>query len=364
MNVRALASPLFAAPLLLSTACTEATGDGTGGGTQAGDPNELLVDVPADGKALVRLATPEVVALPDDGASSTDWDLALSGYDVFTNSGSSGPGEAGGFPLDVTSYETGEVPGIPFLIQDEPGGAFVKWYAYDPAEHVIYSRFHVFGVKEGDRYWKIQVFGFYGEVDGAPVPGLYSLQYAEVTEGGAGATVELTDVDATAGGNEAPPTAPSACLDLSSGAILMLLPDEAAASTEWDLCFRRAAISVNGELGGPGAVAAADLQAEATASEQLQTVKTLTPESEAQRFDSVGWAELTDAAVPYRGDRILSAFSDKWVVVGSDPPVPAELSWLIQSADGLHRFVAVFDRFEGPTAETPGRVAMKIKQVE
>lgn len=349
--------------LLLSSGCSEDVGSTTGG-PPPGDPTAFIVEVSATGRTFVRLATPEVVTLPDDGMSSTDWDIAFSGFDVFTNSGLSGSAEGGAFPIDRLDYEAGEIPDIPFLIEDESGGAFVDWYAYDPGEHVIYSRFHVFGVEAGGRYWKVQLHSFYGDVQGAPVSGLYSLQYSEVTADGPGPITEVLDLDATAGGSDAPDTAPSACLDLETKTKLMLTPPDAATNTDWDLCFRRAAVNVNGELGGPGITRAADLHLLETESEELEQVMARTKASEAARFEGVGYAELTDPKVTYRGDRIVSAFSDRWVVAGSSPPAPADIAWLVQGADGLSRYIALFDRFEEPTATTPGRVVMHIKKVE
>ncbi|MCC6552327.1 MAG: HmuY family protein [Polyangiaceae bacterium] len=348
---------------MLAPACTESAAPPPGGGT-AGEGVELSVDVPATGRAFVNLSTPEVLAIADDGMTSHEWDLAFTGRDVFTNSGLSGPGDGGAFPLDYVDYDTGVVPSIPFLIEDEAGGAFSDWYAYNPAEHVIYSRFHVYGVASAGRYFKVQLYTFYGELQGAPVPALYQLQYAEVTAAGAGPATQVVDLDATAGGSEAPDTEPSACLALATGAELMLLPAEAAASTDWDLCFRRALVSVNGELGGPGDTTAADLDAGETASESLEQVMARTRESEAARFDAVDLARLTDPAVQYHGDRILSAFSDRWIEAGSSPPAPAAISWLVQSPDGVTRHVVRIDRFEGPTDATVGKVVMHIKKVE
>src|SRR6185436_9309533 len=134
----------------------------------------------------------------------------------------------------------------------------------------------------------------------------------EVTAAGPGPATQLAAVDATAGGSGAPETEPSACLNLDTGVQLPLTPAEAAASTDWHLCFRRALVSVNGELGGPGDVRAADLDASETEAETLEEVMARTQASEAARFDGVDHAKLTDPAVPYRGDHIVTAFSDKW----------------------------------------------------
>jgi hypothetical protein len=360
-----------AALLLLTPACG-------GGGTSSGDPGTssgdpgttqdgalLEVDVPATGRVFLRLATPEIALPEGDGAASTDWDLALSGYDVFTNSGLSGPGDGGALPIGLEDYRAGELPSTPFLLTDDSGGAFSRWYAYDGEEHVAFSRYHVHAIEHEGRYWKLQIVSFYGEVDGAPVTALYQLRYAEVLPDGPGPTVDIQDLDATAGGIDAPETEPSACLDLAGNRQLMLTPEEARASTDWNVCFRRSLVSVNGELGGPGTTRAADLQADASDSEELAEVKARTAASEQARFDAADHAALSDPAVPYRGDHIATAFTGRWIEPGATPPAPAkDAAWLVQGADGVSRFVIVIERFEGATEASPGRVRMRVKQVE
>lgn len=356
-----------AALLLLTPACS----DGTGGGSSTGDPGTtndgalLEVDVPATGRVFLRLATPEIVVPEGDGSASTDWDLALSGYDVFTNSGLSGPGDGGALPIGLEDYRAGELPSTPFLLTDDSGGAFSRWYAYDGEEHVAFSRYHVHAIEHEGRYWKLQISSFYGEVDGAPVTALYQLRYAEVLPDGSGPTVDIQDLDATAGGIDALETEPSACLDLAGNRQLMLTPEEARASTDWNVCFRRTLVSVNGELGGPGTTRAADLQAAASASEELAEVEARTAASEQARFDAADHATLSDPAVPYRGDHIATAFTGRWLDPGATPPAPAkDAAWLVQGADGVSRFVIVIERFDGATGASPGRVRMRVKQVE
>lgn len=346
--------------LLLTPACSEDVG--------AGNPQDgalLEVEVPASGSVYLRLATPEVVVPTGDAAASTEWDLAFSGYDVFTNSGHSGPGKGGALPISLEDYRVGVLPNTPFLLQDEPGGAFSNWYAYDGEQHVLFSRFHVHAIEHEGRYWKLQILSYYGEVDGAPLPGLYHLRYAEVLPEGPGPTVELTALDATAGGVDGGETAPSACLDLAGGETLLLTPAEASASTAWHVCFRRSLIRINGELGGPGTARGADLHQDETRSESLAQVKQRTAASEAARFEAVGYDTLADPAVPYRGDHITTAFTGRWLEPGANPPAPArDVAWLIQGADGESRFVAVIERFEGATDVSPGRVIIRVKQTE
>ncbi|WP_437641912.1 HmuY family protein [Sorangium sp. So ce854] len=358
---------LAAATLLLTPACSDDVGEpGSSGGAPTTEDGALLeVDVPASGRVFLRLAAPEIVAPAGDGAAPTDWDLALSGYDVFTNSGLSGPGDGGALPLSLEDFRAGQLPATPFLLRDEAGGAFSRWYAYDGESHVAFSRYHIHAIEHEGRYWKLQILSFYGEVDGAPVTALYQLRVAEVLPDGPGETIEIKDLDATAGGLDAVESAPSACLDLAGNRQLMLTPAEARASTAWHVCFRRSLVSVNGELGGPGAARGADLQEKDTRSEELADVKERTAASELSRFDAADHQALTDPAVRYRGDHVTTAFTGRWIEPGSSPPAPAkDTAWLVQSADGQSRFVAVIERFEGATDSSPGKVIMRVKQVE
>lgn len=348
--------------------CTEATGGGASAGSEP-PPEDgataIAVDVPPSGRALVRLATAEVLASPDDNEpSSTAWDLALSGYDVHTNSGLSGPGDGGAFgPLEPSALLADEAPEVPFLAKDKAGGAFLGWYAYDGGAHALWTRYHLYGVRDAGRTWKVQILAYYGELEGAPVSALYRIRYAEMHAAGFSPTVDIPDIDGTAGGSNPPDGAPSACLDLGTGQTTPLTPAEARASSSWHLCFRRDAVSINGELGGPRGVRAADLDAARTASEKLEDVQAKTPESEAPRFDAAGPAELEDPSVVYRGDRVVSAFSDLWFEPGASPPAPASAAWLVQGADGASTFLVAFERFEGAGEATPGRVHMRVKQL-
>ncbi|HLM71947.1 MAG TPA: HmuY family protein, partial [Polyangiaceae bacterium] len=68
----------------------------------------LELDVPSSGRAFVELTTPAVVAVDGDGSTSSAWDMAFEGYSVFTNSGLSGPGEAGALgPYAPAIFDTG-----------------------------------------------------------------------------------------------------------------------------------------------------------------------------------------------------------------------------------------------------------------
>lgn len=316
---------------------------------------ELRVDVPETGRVFVDLAGARTVE-PADPDAPFDWDLAFEGFDVFTNGGASGKGQAAAFgPVSVTSFIGDTAPEVPFLVEDRAGGAFLDWYAYDATNHTLWSRYHVYGVRDGDDVWKVQILGYYGKRDAAVISALYSVRYAQVSPV-SGDTVELDEVDATAGGTSAPASAPSDCLDLRSGERLLLAPDEARASRDWQLCFRRDSISVNGESGGPLGAGALDVDAESTATETLTTVKTLTESSTRSRFDAVDAASFEGRR--FRGDRVVSAFGDDWT---SDSQSEA---WLVRGADGAKKYLVVFSSLEATTGASPGSVLIYFKPVE
>lgn len=328
---------------------------GAGGGADQGAPFE--VDTAA-GPVFLDLDGPAIVD------ASAAWELKFDGLDVFTNGGVSGEGASKAFPLDAETFATDRVPAdVPFLLEDKPGGAFVSWYAYDGSTHTVYSRYHVIGVRRGDAVFKVQVLGFYGEVDGAPVPALFQLRSAQVDAAGPGPTVEWQDVDATAGGSSPTDADASGCVVLATGERLALTPAEAAQRSDWDLCFRRAEISVNGGDGGPGGVEAVDLQAEDTSGETLAEVMTLTPESQLASFEAVDLAALSAPTLEWRGDGVVSAFTGKWIDRTQDPLAPRELAWLVAGSDGETPFFVVFDSFEGATSSSVGLVGGRVKAI-
>lgn len=324
---------------------------------------EVRVAVPATGRAYVKLASPAAVVTPADPKTDKGWDLAFEGADVFTNGGVSGSGASNAFgPLDSVVFLEDLAPPVPFTTTDATGGAFLRWYFYEGApNHALHSRFHVYGVKDGDRTFKVQIVGYYGERDGAPVSALYQVRWAEVTAAGSGPIQEAKNLDGTAGGAQGGADSPGECLDLATGARAMLAPSASRTSSAWHLCFHREDISVNGELGGPRNVGAVDLDADQTPTETLTQVVNRDAASEQARFDGVNAAKL--AGQPFRGDRVVSAFSTLWTERGVSPLTPRKNAWFVQGADGKSKYLVGFARFEGATATSPGTVVMRVKAV-
>lgn len=360
------ATPDGSEPSASEGAAGSASEGAAGAPTDFSIGEELRIDVEVDVPTLVQLSTSSVIHVDDDYQASADWDLAFQGWDIFTNGGASGAGKGGAFgPLPLTYFLAGEDPtDVPFVIEDKAAGAFRDWYLYEGKWHTLYSRFHTYGVRRGDRVFKVQLLGYYGEVQGAPISALFQLRYVEVTPGANGALVVVENLDATAGGLGGDPDAPSTCLTLGSGEQQALTPKAALESSSWDLCFRRDSVSVNGGLGGPGGVTAVDLDAAETEGESLDAIKVLTPESEAASFDAVDYDTLTAPTLKYHGDRIVSAFTDAWVERSIEPPtLPQDSTWLVVGADGKSRYLLGFTGLKSSTAEAAGKVVMRIQQV-
>jgi len=370
----ACAAASFAVTTLL-TGCSDSAGSKPDAGTDPlGDAGpaatafdsgaELRVTVPERGRVFVKLNPPAVVAMGGEPKTSPAWDIAFEGFDVFTNSGVSGSGHAGALgPLDAITFLGDTAPSTPFLSPDKSGGAFLDWYAYEGSPtHALWSRYHVVGVKDGARLWKVQILTYYGQRDGAFISALYKIRYAELTGASASATQELANLDGTAGGAQALPTTPSECLDLASGARTTLTPEAARASSAWHLCFRRQSISVNGEIGGPRGIVAVDLGAENVSRDTIDAIKSLTAESEKPKFDAATVASF-DGKV-FRGDRVVSGFGDAWTDRTASTIKPANAAWLVVSADGKQKVLVGFEAFENPTTKSPGTVVMRIKPVK
>lgn len=333
-------------------------------GAPSGDGEALAISVGPNARTLVELSSPSIVEAKGQGESSIAWDLALQGRSVFTNGGISGPGNASAFgPLSAPTYLSDTAPEVPLLLKDRAGGAFIDWYDYGGATHQLFSRYHVFGLRDGERFFKLQVLGYYGERLGAPVSAIYRIRYAEVTASGVGETHELGDIDATAGGSQDSDDEPSACVNLDTERTSMLTPADAAASDAWHVCFRREAISVNGGLSGPRGMAAVDLQAEETADETEDDVQSRTADSELSKLDDVDYATLSDASLVYAEDGVVTAFGQRWLEPGSNPLAVSASVWLVLGADGASKYLVRFSELSGDPAEDAAMLSLEAKLV-
>jgi hypothetical protein len=353
---------LLAAALGCSSSTIEPEPDGGSGEETPSDVLELTVG--PDSRTFVELSKPSELALSGNGEDSIAWDLALQGRNVFTNGGVSGPGNCSAFgPLSAPTFLSDSAPDTPLLLKDRAGGALLDWYDYVAATHLLYSRYHVYGLRDGERLYKLQILSYYADPVGAPVSAHYRIRYAEVRADGSGETREIEELDAAAGGSKDDDSEPSACVELESERVSMLTPDQASRSEAWHVCFRRETIAVNGGISGPRAVAAVDLQSAATADETDAEIQARTPESELALFDSVDFATLDDDSLPWREDGVATAFAERWLEPDSDPLALSDTVWFVIAADGAGKYLIKFQDLSGDPAIERATLGLRAKSV-
>ena len=369
MRMTAAAALACALSLCASLGCTSESVDkdgGGGAGTANTDGATLKLTLGPDSRTFVELGTPSLLSdITGTGSESIAWDLALQGHDIFTNGGISGPGNSSAFgPLSAPTYLSDTAPEVPLMLKDRAGGALIDWYKYAGATHELFSRYHVYGLQDGERFYKLQVLSYYGEQLGAPVAALYHVRYAEVTADGVGDLHEVSEIDAVAGGSKDDDQQPSGCLTLDSEVVTALTPAEAASSDAWQLCFRRESIAVNGGLSGPCGMLAVDLQSAQTADETAMEIQALTAASQQKRFDDVDFATLTDPTLAYSADGVVTAFAKRWLEPGSDPLALSESVWLVIGADGASKYLMQLSDLSGDPAVEQATLSLQAKRVK
>jgi hypothetical protein len=362
--MRCAAAVALGLGLLSSLGCSSSTIDPEGSQNDT-PPGVVELEVGPDSRTFVELAGPSVVEAEGSGAESIAWDIALQGHDVFTNGGVSGPGNGSAFgPLSAPTFLSDTAPDTPILLRDRAGGALLDWYDYAGESHKLYSRYHVYGIRDGQRLYKLQILGYYADKLGTPIDANYHIRYAEVSsDGSSGETRELERIDATAGGTKVDESQPSTCVELESGDTSLLTPDEAAVSDAWQLCFRRDTIAVNGGLSGPRGVEAVDLQAAQTAEETEDEVQARTAESELPSFDRTDYQTLDDPALGWRPDGVVTAFGERWLEPGSNPLAASDSVWFVIAADGIGRHLLKLEDLSGDPAIARATLRLRAKSV-
>lgn len=110
----------------------------------------------SDSWTYLNLRTGSIVT-PATPESSSEWDLAMRGYHVMTNSAISGSGTGGALKTDATSLlDLADVPSETFTLDTTmsvrgtsmPGNAaFTSWYTYDSTTHALTSKNAVYAIR-------------------------------------------------------------------------------------------------------------------------------------------------------------------------------------------------------------------------
>jgi hypothetical protein len=159
-------------------------------------PLVTATDVEGGGRRLVIDATNKLSQVfvdldearemkPDEAFSTNGWDLAFKRYDVYVNSGASGPSGTAEVALlvgaDWATYSQEPATGFQ---QDTPGRVFNSpedqaWYFYDLGVHRLIvrgDRFYVIKTTAG-AYVKLRMLSYY---DANGTPAMMSLEYAPI----------------------------------------------------------------------------------------------------------------------------------------------------------------------------------------
>ena len=110
--------------------------------------------------------------VPDSDSDGTTWDLAFAGTTILTNSGISGPGEAGAIILDIPFEGVDQAPEQDYNTDKEqelaiPGGSGNGWYTYtadrrEPFNAILPLPDKTIVVRTADgNYAKINMLSYY-----------------------------------------------------------------------------------------------------------------------------------------------------------------------------------------------------------
>ncbi len=134
-----------------------------------GADKSATVDLSSGTKVYVNLSTGTTST-----SSASPWDIAMLGYTIYVNGGSSGTGNVGAVSLVPSTFYASyaaitQIPvgatGIPSTAfgTDGAGGAFLaaQPYRYDGTSHQVYPTYDVYLVKKGSAIYKIQIINYY-----------------------------------------------------------------------------------------------------------------------------------------------------------------------------------------------------------
>jgi hypothetical protein len=313
-------------------------------------------------RVYLDLSVPAVVT--PSSHDSFAWDIFFDGLTAYTNGGAVGPGFGASFgPSSELDLLFDSAPAVP-LRADMSDNAMLNWYWFGPAG--ITSRFHTYGVRDSEGgLFKVQVLSYYDASTNIPESAVYTLRYAEVTEDDSGEVVEIAGLDARAGGVTLPPSSPAACIDLSSGTTFQLSASEWPTSTEWDLCFQRTEVLLNGGASGRDAVLAVDLDLDpnngadggVTPAEQQQTA-----ESALEHFENIDYAALNQPSLPWEEHYETRArIGTRWLTGALDSPSPTSGSWIVRGADGESHYALYFTSISAVSAGDRRNVSVQVK---
>ncbi|MEE2828252.1 MAG: HmuY family protein [Myxococcota bacterium] len=298
------------------------------------------------------------------------WDIRIEGWGLFLNGGESGTGRAGGIDmelLDLTMdfedlHRKNQV--LYFFFYDAYACALSDWwwYALD-GTHTLFSNYHTYIVRRGDRDFALQWLDYYQVIDGAAAAGYPQFRWAELPPDGSTPLISVDELDATAGGLGSAPEDPSnkwTYFSFDNG-ILDLTDEEAAVDPDWDLGFKRFYVKSNSGPSGPGGVLTTDFDADR--GEEPEEVLDFTPDNQLDHFEARMAAWDPSTPTPLAVDAIRPVL-DRWVLglPGSEtnPATHDPSRWFLisdRSGEAVAKFRVL--SFEGSDAVSPDRITLE-----
>lgn len=163
---------------------------------------------------------------------------------------------------------------------------------------------------------------------------------------GGGSSNDISDSDNNSSGNGLPDNVSArqinasshdtaTYLNLETGEVLALTEEEAAASSDWHLAFKRNNIQLNSGASGPGQVVGA------VAADQADFYTSDGEPNASVFLNATADSELEHLLAPksepssWTGDAVVSQFGDDWYVYNSgNITANSENGWLVRSAEG------------------------------
>lgn len=155
--------------LFFFTACDDSS-TGPGNEEEGSQIESYTVeDIPAT-DAITYYSLRENSMVEESDSASAEWDVAFSTTTIYTNSGSSGPGNGGAIVLDQAFGSTTVAPSTGYGIDTTatnpaiPIGSGNGWYNYNRTTHIvtpIENTTLIIKTGDGDHYAKLRVLSYY-----------------------------------------------------------------------------------------------------------------------------------------------------------------------------------------------------------
>jgi hypothetical protein len=204
--------------------------------------NEFTADFSAATEVCYDLETQTEIQCSEGGS---DWDLKFkNNFTIELNGAISGSGNGGAFGpktyAELAQLENGsavenyDVDTVTSVIDDK------SWYGYGfLGQHKLWPNYRVYAVDTNDQQYKLRITGYY---DSTGSSGFISFDYQDITSGSNQGVLNVTELDASAGGFGAADNDPAnkfTYYNLSNNAVVELTDKEAITSTAWDVAFKR-----------------------------------------------------------------------------------------------------------------------------